>query len=167
MGRLCQDCQKREATMHFTDIKDGKKTESHLCKQCAQKRQKDMAFPTSILSAIVQGGGAAAAKSESEAVPAFCPSCGLAYSDFKAKGRLGCPSCYDAFAPVLVPLLEKVHGAAAHAGKAPSGRRRVIESRKEIEELEARLAAAVEAEDYEAAAELRDTIRQLKGKPAE
>ena len=54
MGRLCQDCQKREATMHFTDIKDGKKTESHLCKQCAQKRQKDMAFPTSILSAIVQ-----------------------------------------------------------------------------------------------------------------
>ena len=80
---------------------------------------------------------------------------------------MGCPSCYDAFAPVLVPLLEKVHGAAAHAGKAPSGRRRVIESRKEIEELEARLAAAVEAEDYEAAAELRDTIRQLKGKPAE
>ena len=166
MGRLCQDCQKREATMHFTDIKDGKKTESHLCKQCAQKRQKDMAFP-SILSAIVQGGGAATAKSESEAVPAFCPSCGLAYSEFKAKGRLGCPRCYDAFAPVLVPLLEKVHGAGAHVGKAPTGRQQAIASRREVEELEAQLAAAVEAEDYETAAELRDTIRQRKGKPAE
>jgi len=162
MGRLCQDCQKREATMHLTDIKDSKKTEQHLCKQCAQKRQKDLAFP-SILSAIVQGGGAAAAKPESEAVPAFCPDCGLAYSEFKAKGRLGCPGCYDAFATVLVPLLEKVHGAAAHTGKAPERMEQVIASRREIEDLETRLAQAVEAEDYEAAARLRDEIRQLKG----
>ena len=105
--------------------------------------------------------------------------CGLAYSEFKAKGRIGCPACYDAFAAVLIPLLEKVHNASKHTGKhppheagpdlEPPSPESVINEESPVESAETdemtrltiELAAAVAAENYELAAELRDQIRAL------
>jgi protein arginine kinase activator len=162
MGKLCQYCNKREAKIHFTEIRDGKQTEMHICEQCAQEKNMVLAFP-SLLSHIVKGAGGAPSGAESDAVPSNCPQCGLAYSDFKSKGRLGCAGCYDAFAPVLAPLLDKVHGAASHTGKAPPRMETVIASRKEVEELQEQLEQAVKAEEYERAAALRDRIRALAG----
>ncbi|MFQ5843690.1 MAG: UvrB/UvrC motif-containing protein [Planctomycetota bacterium] len=159
MGKPCQVCNKREAKIHCTEIKDGKKTELHLCETCAHEKNVVLAFP-SFLSQIVKG--AEAAWSESEAVPASCPQCGLGYADFKAKGRMGCPRCYDVFSPVLAPLLEKVHGKRAHTGKAPERFREEIQSRREIQALERELRRAISAEDYEQAARLRDRIQALR-----
>ena len=70
-------------------------------------------FASQAMRPIAREGG------EAEAISSVCPRCGLAYSDFKAKGRIGCPGCYDAFAAVLIPLLDKVHNASAHTGKCP------------------------------------------------
>ncbi|MHC4938959.1 MAG: UvrB/UvrC motif-containing protein [Planctomycetota bacterium] len=173
MGKLCQSCNQREAKIHFTELKDGKKTEMHLCEHCAQEKNMVLAFP-SLLSTLVKGGEE---KGEADAVPATCPGCGLAYSDFKAKGRLGCPQCYEVFAPVLVPLLVKVHSHAEHKGRhplhqpEPQAAPPVTEPIEEPEpqpldetmQLRLELADAVEAEDYERAAELRDQIRALEG----
>ena len=176
MGKLCQCCNQREAKIHFTELKDGKKTEMHLCDVCAQEKNMVVAFP-SLLSTLMTGGGDAPA-GESDAVPSVCPRCGLAYTDFKAKGRLGCPTCYDAFAAVLIPLLEKVHNASKHTGKAPphepspdlevptpvaAAEESMIEEPtiEEAERLRRELAVAIESEEYERAAELRDEIRAL------
>ena len=161
MGKLCQVCGKREAKIHFTELRDGKKTEMHICEQCAHEKNMTMAFPA-VLSQLVKGGPVG--RETTEAVPAACPSCGLAYAEFKAKGRLGCPRCYAAFGPVLIPLLEKVHGAAAHRGKTPERVKGALANRREIQEIEEQLAAAVAGEEYEKAAQLRDRIRQMKGK---
>ena len=160
MGKLCQYCGKREAKIHFTELRDGKKTEMHICEQCAHEKNMTLAFPA-VLSQLVKGGPVAR---EAEAVPAACPGCGLAYAEFKAKGRLGCPRCYAAFGPVLIPLLEKVHGAAAHRGKTPERVKGVMASRRELKEIEEQLDAAVANEEYEKAAQLRDRIREMKGK---
>jgi protein arginine kinase activator len=192
MGKLCQSCNQREAKIHFTELKDGKKTEMHLCEHCAQEKNMVTAFP-SLLSTLV---GPAAQKSESDAVPATCPGCGLAYAEFKAKGRLGCPECYSVFAPVLVPLLEKVHGHTRHKGRRPKhlpppetpeadsvveesrepGRKSdepstepepsatETEHDEKLRRLRAELTAAVLEEQYELAAELRDKIRALEEK---
>jgi len=159
MGKLCQYCGKREAKIHFTELRDGKKTEMHICEQCAHEKNMTLAFPA-VLSQLVKGGPVAR---ESEAVPAACPTCGLAYAEFKAKGRLGCPRCYGAFGPVLIPLLEKVHGAATHRGKTPERVKGALASRKELQDIEAQLAEAVADEEYEKAAQLRDRIREMKG----
>jgi protein arginine kinase activator len=161
MGKLCQVCGKREAKIHFTEIREGKKTEMHICEQCAHEKNMSMAFPA-VLSQLVKG--VPPAPRESEAVPATCPGCGLAYAEFKAKGRLGCPRCYAAFGPVLIPLLEKVHGASAHRGKTPERVKGAIASRKEVTEVEEQLNAAVANEEYEKAAQLRDRLREMKGK---
>ncbi|MHC4952614.1 MAG: UvrB/UvrC motif-containing protein [Planctomycetota bacterium] len=179
MGKLCQCCNQREAKIHFTELKDGKKTEMHLCEGCAQDKNMMLAFP-SLLSTLVKGGSGGLA-GESEAVPSVCPRCGIAYSEFKSKGRIGCPACYDAFAPVLIPLLEKVHSASAHTGKHPpheadpdasvpepstplpaaASEPSAPEPVDEASRLQAELEAAIVAEDYELAAELRDRIRAL------
>jgi len=164
MGKLCQYCNKREAKIHFTEIKDGKQTEMHICEQCAHEKNVALAFP-SLLSHIVQGGPGAPA-AESDAVPASCPNCALTYAEFKAKGRLGCSTCYEVFAPVLVPLLEKVHGTAKHAGTAPDRMEELMASRqtqREVDSLQAQLDRAIAAEEYEKAAALRDEIREMKG----
>lgn len=162
MGKLCQVCGKREAKIHFTELRDGKKTEMHICEQCATEKNMAMAFPA-VLSQLVKGGPVVG-REAAEAVPAACPNCGLAYAEFKAKGRLGCPRCYAAFGPVLIPLLEKVHGAATHRGKTPERVKGAQATRREIEEVEQQLADAVAGEEYEKAAQLRDRIRQMKGK---
>jgi len=162
MGKACQYCHKREAKIHFTEIKDGKKTEMHICEQCAHEKNMVLAFPN-LLSHIVKGGAPVPSRGEADAVPATCPQCGLPYSEFKAKGRLGCPGCYDSFAPVLKPLLEKVHnGASRHGGRVPTRLKGRVEHREQLAQLEAELAEAVDAERYEKAAELRDSIRALK-----
>ena len=181
MGKLCQCCNQREAKIHFTELKDGKKTEMHLCDGCAQDKNMMLAFP-SLLTTLVKGGSGGLA-GESDAVPSVCPRCGLAYADFKAKGRIGCPSCYDAFAAVLIPLLQKVHNASAHTGKHPphepdpnapvpetvalenpvesAGDEPTPEPVDDATRLQVELEAAIAAEDYELAAELRDRIRAL------
>ena len=174
MSKLCQSCNQREAKIHFTELKDGKKTEMHLCEPCAQEKNMVLAFP-SLLSTLVKGDEETG---EADAVPATCPGCGLAYSDFKAKGRLGCPQCYEVFAPVLVPLLVKVHSNADHKGRQPLHQPEpnaqppaaVAEDEVELQpepvdkrtQLRLELQDAVEAEDYERAAELRDQIRALE-----
>jgi protein arginine kinase activator len=65
---------------------------------------------------------------------------------------------------VLIPLLEKVHGAASHRGKTPERVKGALANRREIQEVEEQLASAVADEEYEKAAQLRDRIRQMKGK---
>ena len=162
MGNLCQSCEKNEAKIHFTEIKDGEKSELHICEACAHEKNMLLAFP-SLLGHIMKGGPDRSQK-EADTLPSACPGCGLTYADFKAKGRLGCPACYTAFAPVLTPLLEKVHGSRRHVGNAPAHRVPATETRHEFEKLEEALTAAVEAEEYEKAADLRDQIRVLREK---
>ena len=161
MSKLCQYCGKREAKIHFTEIKDGQQTEMHICEQCAHEKNVALAFP--LLSHLVKGGPGMVPAPESDAVPATCPSCGLSYLDFKSKGRLGCPTCYTVFAPVLVPLLEKVHGAAHHVGNSPRRLESVISANQEARELRQELEAAIVAEEYEKAAGLRaDAVRGVR-----
>jgi protein arginine kinase activator len=158
----CMFCSK-PATVHLTDIVNKKKREAHLCEPCARERNllPDPPGPSIDLTALMNllvtplhqhAAGALAAAEPS------CPACGLTYAAFKAEGRFGCAHDYDAFASVLDTLLERVHRATEHAGKRPTRARRAAA----IDELQSRMDSAVAAEDYEAAARLRDLIRQLE-----
>ncbi|MDA1161250.1 MAG: UvrB/UvrC motif-containing protein [Planctomycetota bacterium] len=102
-----------------------------------------------------------------------CPNCGITFREFRSQGRLGCPHDYVAFETDLIPLIENIHGETQHCGKLP--RRAPDSSRRQHQliRLRSELKLAVEEEDYETAARLRDEIQevetQLKGsnKPEE
>ena len=155
----CQACD-NPATVHVTDIVGGQKRELHLCERCARQHNliPDQPSPQidlkALLGLLVAGHPGAAAGPDPAALK--CPACGLKYAEFRAEGRLGCPAEYDAFRGHLEPLLERIHRALAHAGKAP----RAAGRRAEVAALRDQLAAAVAAERYEEAAGLRDRIRQ-------
>ncbi len=159
MDYPCQFCG-QPATVHVTDILKKQKRESHLCEACAKKHQlipETPIGPQLNLSALVELLMGQPVSSESAGLT--CPTCGLKYAAFRADGRFGCPDDYDAFRPALEPLLDRIHRTTRHTGKTPKAAAR----RAELAALHGELAAAVAAEHYELAADLRDRLRQKEG----
>ena len=93
-----------------------------------------------------------------------CGSCGFDYSDFKRLGRLGCPECYRAFEKQLLPLLRQLHGSTQHRGKSPAEIEPTVLINQELVELKEELSRAVQKEQYEEAARIRDRIKELESK---
>ncbi len=160
---ICQSCEKVAATFHLTEIVSGEKKEVHLCDACAQS-QGITPFSVGSLLAELAGaaGGAIDEESGSPVDRMSCPHCGLDYDDFRSRGRLGCAHDYEAFRAALVPLLENIHGATQHVGKVPTrlGAEMVVE--KELIDLRRELQKAIQHEEYERAATLRDKIRTVE-----
>jgi protein arginine kinase activator len=158
----CQLCS-NPATMHLTRMINKQKLEIHLCEACAREQNLIPSPPQELnipaLLQLVLGQLPVPVKvSQADLV---CPECGTPYAHFRAQGRLGCPHDYEAFRSLLEPLLERVQSnAIRHAGKVPRRYARRMRVAQKAE-LVARLQAAVSAERYEEAAQLRDAIRAL------
>jgi protein arginine kinase activator len=144
----------------------------HLCEECARENELlpdtnvDSATPKTelnlpaILKLLI---GQHVSPMSEELGQLTCPACGIQYMEFRHEGRLGCPHDYEVFRTGLEPILERVHHATRHIGKAPRNRERTVARQRELLELRRRLAEAVQAEHYEEAAQLRDLIRQKEG----
>ncbi len=157
---LCDRCQKNEATVHLTQVVDGQVKKVHWCETCAAQSGIDVKKTisvTDVLMGLDQLAGEPA-KSRPEA-DEICPQCGISRSEYKRRGRLGCEACYEAFRDDLNPLIKAVHHAVQHHGKTP--RTHAVRGVAETpDDLNAALARAVEQEDYETAARLRDQLKQ-------
>jgi protein arginine kinase activator len=158
-GVKCHYCS-NPATVHLTDIINGHKRETHLCQACAEKKQL-LNQQELNLSAILQSviGPHIGAVTE-DLARLTCPECGIKYMEFKAEGRLGCPHDYQVFHTALEPLLQRIHRATRHAGKHPRHGRRPAAWHAEVIALRHQLREAVDTENYEEAARLRDLLRQ-------
>lgn len=168
---LCQDCKKREAQVHLTQIINNEKIALSLCKECASARGfhsplENMPFPLAeILSGLAQSG---TDKGKAEPMPQLsCPNCHLTFEEFTRQGRFGCGECYRAFRPRLDSIMRKIHGASLHRGRSPMAGPAAISGDtpipvKEEERLEAELHKAIQSEDFERAAEIRDKLKSIK-----
>ncbi len=173
----CDKCTKK-ATVHLTEIVDGKVMEMHLCEDCArdQSQHMEQQFGLADLLAGLTDFGKGVSEVHQKEEVLQCPACGLTYEDFRKFGRFGCAQCYVAFKPQLKTLLKKIHGSNTHLGKkpvvfaalAPAGDPvavTVSEPQEEtVEFLRAQLLAAIEDEDFERAALLRDKIHEIEGR---
>ncbi len=114
---VCASCHKAEAVLVVKVLVGNALSSAALCAGCAHTAYVAEGQPDALLAVLAK---AAPAQRSS----ARCPGCLTAYSEFRASGRLGCPRCYDHFAPLLRGLLPRIHaGAYAHRGKAPRGGR--------------------------------------------
>ena len=163
---VCNICAKNQATVHLTEIIDDQITELHLCEECAQKKgaQMESHFGLSDLLAGLADLGTQFSKTKTEAVKLKCPKCGLTYEDFKKVGRLGCGECYNTFKEALVPLLKRIHGSTQHYGKSPKRAAKVVKAKNDLDTLKEKLQKAIQKEDFEEAAKLRDKIREAEKK---
>lgn len=86
----------------------------------------------------------------------------MSFEDFRKTGKLGCTNCYKLFKENLAPILRRLHGNAEHTGKVPAKISGCIKNSNEIEKLKNELTDAIDREEYEKAAQLRDRIRGLE-----
>jgi protein arginine kinase activator len=162
----CCICKEKPATVHLTQIVDDKMQKLDLCEDCA--KAKGVNDPTSFAMADLMLGLGASQELESGSpgLELKCPRCGFSQADFKKSGRLGCPDCYRTFAEGLAGLLKTMHKGTRHVGKTPEALRATRENVDRLKQLQKRLSKAVEEENYEAAAALRDEIKLLGGATA-
>jgi len=92
---------------------------------------------------------------------AKCPQCGFTQADFKKSGRLGCSECYVTFAEGLGGLLKSMHKGTKHVGKVPENLRTKRDITELLSALQKKLNKAIESENFESAAQLRDEIKQV------
>ena len=165
---MCEKCQKNPATVHMQQFIHGIKKEMHLCQECSFQLDD---IPIS-LETIFQGfleqmkhfgtpGQPVASAQRSQNIT--CERCGMAYNEFKKDGKLGCDECYQAFQKSVEALVKNVQGSTQHAGKFPQRSGAVLLQKRQVNELRASLKSAIEAENFEEAARLRDEIREMEG----
>jgi protein arginine kinase activator len=164
----CMNCD-AEATIFFKEVVDGQLREIRLCEACAAEKGFHLAVEQNKLSIANQFIWMAEnlyPESAAKVGAVQCPSCGIRYSQFARTGRLGCADCYGAFEAQLKQILRRVHGATRHQGRAPRGADGSNLRRRDLGRLREELNRAVEREEFELAAELRDQIRRMEETPS-
>jgi protein arginine kinase activator len=176
----CQACGANPATVHLTQVMDGKVREIHLCESCAEQGGVNLQNALSLSELLLKIGVPEEGAATPDGAERSCPGCHMRRSDFKKTSRLGCAECYTAFSADLAPLIASMHKGERHVGKTPPGGLvtpvvmpvvPVPSSPAETpsipvgptpEQLHKQLAAAIVVENYEEAALLRDQIRLLE-----
>jgi protein arginine kinase activator len=163
---ICDNCGSTDAVVHLTQIVNNQMSTHRLCEKCAAEKglettPEPAALPLTDL--LAQIGKEPTADAADPSTAQQCSFCGLTFKDFRETGRLGCPHCYETYMPHLQRLLRRVHGGTQHVGKVylppdPSA----SELERRLEALRRKLNRAVESEEFERAAELRDEIRSLE-----
>ncbi len=156
----CDSCKKNPATVFLTQIIDGKMQKVNLCEHCS--KEKGVTDPTSFAFLdLLKGLGTAKVIDSTQGSPR-CPVCGFSQADLKKTGRLGCSQCYQVFDENLRGILKGMHRGTEHVGKFPPTARRDKIVREKLTTLQDDLRKAVETENYESAATIRDQIRKLE-----
>lgn len=160
MKYKCDKCSS-PATVHLTEIIDGKKMEKHLCENCAAS--EGITIKANIPIGQLLEDFILSTTTGEDISELSCDVCGTTFAEFRNQGLLGCPHDYEAFAPALIPLLERAHeGASHHIGKIPHRAGSDQKKQTAILRLRAELKNAVVKEDYERAAALRDQIKEFE-----
>lgn len=168
---FCDECRERPASVHITKIVNGEKTQVRLCKDCAAKYQQQLGFGITpdfsfhkFLAGILDSDSFEGPIGTGYRKKLECEQCGLSYSQFRDTGRLGCDKCYETFSEKLDPVLRRIHGSIRHTGKVPKRAGGSLRIKQEIQRLRNELQELVSKEEFEKAAQVRDTIRDLEQK---
>jgi len=165
----CEECKQKPATVHLTQMFNGKKIEVHLCEECAAKKggilfEVDNQFSISNLLSSFFGNNYSIQEITPDSNISRCSNCGMSFQDISQTGKLGCAECYTVFEKELEPTLRRIHGNSKHIGKIPARGGEKVLIKNKIENLKSQLQKAIASEQYEKAAEIRDSIKDMEKK---
>ena len=162
---LCQNCGKYEATTHVKRIINGETAEAHLCSDCARALGYTDVFGgfTNTFSDLLGSFFGEPTVGALSSKTIRCEKCGSTFNDIVSSGKIGCADCYKTFYDKLLPSLQRLHGKTRHEGKTPKGVKvNSVTKEDKIKNLQKELNDAIECQNFEKAAKLRDEIRDLK-----
>ena len=161
---LCCVCKEKEATVHLTQIAGEKMQKVDLCEDCAKTKGVNDLTSFSVADLLLGLGASQEIEQAGGGAGVRCARCGFTQADFKKAGRLGCPECYKTFAEALEGLLKTMHKGTRHVGKVPESLRRTRDVSDRMAALQKKLSKAIEEENFEQAAQLRDQIKQMNAR---
>jgi len=175
---ICQECNERPATLHFTNFSNGEKTELHLCERCAQEKGEMFLMsqgPGFSINHFLQGLLNMDSPFQQKTKEPFqhetvlqCEQCSMTFPQFIKVGRFGCGNCYATFREHLIPVTRRLHsGNSSHIGKIPKRVGGTLQLQRNITSLKQTLSDHIAKEEFEKAVEVRDQIRSLEKKLAD
>ncbi len=161
---LCCICKERNATVHYTKIDGDKIQKVDLCEECSKTKGVNDPVGFELADLLLGLGASKEIEQSAGGSELKCARCGFTQADFKKAGRLGCSECYKTFAEGLEGLLKTMHKGTRHIGKVPEALRQTRELSDRLRILQKKLNKAVEDENFEQAAALRDEIKQMSAR---
>ncbi len=163
----CQKCGTNPATTHITEIVNGVKNETYLCSHCEKEYHNSTNFHSifksgfdSFFDGLWQPPMGLGHSSQNSV--GVCPNCGSTISELQNRGRLGCSQCYNTFFDFLLPSVKKIHGSCNYTGKQPISKDGCNKKTDDINQLKQDLNHAVQEQNFEKAAILRDRIKEME-----
>lgn len=160
---LCDSCHERDAVVHLTTIENNAVHQLHLCERCAAERgvETTVATPKHPLGEFLHDVQQQVALAGTDSTR--CSFCNTSMADFRATGLWGCARCYSNFEGPIRELLRRVQGSHRHVGRAyRPPMTETLERATMLGELKERLRRAIESEQFELAADLRDKIKVME-----
>ena len=163
ISMLCEICKKNQATIHYTEVVNGMRTEHHVCSRCAATLnlsgyggllENDFPF-VKLLTGLLASNEGMTSSSDLTMQHIRCPQCDMSFAEFARVGKFGCAGCYDVFGPLIEENIKK-----KQQGFSENDINKKLED--EILNLTMKQREAVEFENYELAAKYRDEIKELK-----
>jgi len=159
---ICDVCKEGDAVIQLTEVEGSGVRLLHLCERCAAERgvETTVSAPKPQITDFLQSVHQAMQATQGDA--ARCTFCSSTFRDFRSTGRLGCAHCYDAFENSMRDLLRRVHGNSKHIGRRYEPPATVdLPDAGTANELRDRLRRAIESEQFEVAADIRDKLRGM------
>lgn len=150
---LCQKCHKNEATVYYKQNINGVISEYALCDQCAGKGS---------ISLNLNPFGALFTQQQKPRATKRCTLCNTGFDEIKSRGKVGCAECYSVFKNELAPIIANIHSGAKYSGKRQNGAEDKTAEPDQLNSLRLQLKNAIDSEEYELAAQLRDKIKEIE-----
>lgn len=173
---FCENCEKKEATVHLTEIIKNVKSEYHLCEICAKNIKLNLKLRD--YSDSLQEILTFLDEDKTDAGSNWCLNCGLSLAEIKKQNKPGCPYCLHYLGESIISIIPYSAEGKKHIGKKPlnfvdiekdneihhllSLYKEEPEPKISTDELKEKLEIAVSEERYEDAAILRDLVRELE-----
>lgn len=159
---LCQKCGENQATTYYMQTINGKTTSIQLCSACAADIGVGSMLNHASMSDMFSEFLTNTFSMPSVTTNKVCEKCHSGLSDIIKSGKVGCDECYHTFYKEILPTIENVHGKTRHIGKISASADSRIKKKAEIQQLKSELNEAVENQEFETAAELRDRIKSIE-----
>lgn len=168
----CQKCNIRPADTHIKRVFNGEFQEYNLCSECAKEMGYGNIFDD-FTDSFQKDFNNFLGSFFSNALPARsqatrCEKCGTSYADITRTGMMGCAQCYKIFSKQLMPTIKHIHGNISHCGKRSkanaSNSKEIVVLKSDVTQLKEQLKNAVEHQEFEKAAQLRDKIKEMEEK---
>ena len=160
----CDICGKHEAVLFIESVEGHKISKQKLCMNCAMKMADNVMTELLPIASILGGLNIPGLSLTLNKKSFKCPHCNKSLEEIEKTHIVGCETCYKTFKDFIDPIIFTSGYALPYKGSYPKPLQHYSDHRKRLKLLKSQLQDAVNTEDFENAAKVRDELKREKEK---